>query len=57
LNDCCAPAYGKVFGERAARRAANRYRSKGLDQDARWIVERAGATRDWEFAEALRAFL
>ena len=38
LNDCCAPAYGKVFGERAARRAADRYRRKGVDKDARWIV-------------------
>jgi SAM-dependent methyltransferase len=39
LNDCCAPAYGKVFGERGARRAAERYRKKGLDEDARWIVD------------------
>jgi SAM-dependent methyltransferase len=39
VNDCCAPAYGKVFGERGARRAANRYRRKGLDKDARWIVD------------------
>jgi Methyltransferase domain len=39
LNDCCVPAYGKVFGERGARRAADRYRRKGLDGDARWIVE------------------
>jgi hypothetical protein len=39
LSDCCAPAYGKVFGERGARRAANRYRRKGLDKDGRWIVD------------------
>ena len=39
MSDCCAPAYGKVFGPRAARRAADRYRRKGLDKDADWIVE------------------
>ena len=39
MSDCCAPAYRKVFGERAARRAADRYRKKGLDKDARWIVD------------------
>lgn len=39
MKDCCAPAYGNVFGERAARRAADRYRKRGLDKDARWIVD------------------
>jgi magnesium-protoporphyrin O-methyltransferase len=39
LSDCCAPAYGKVFGARAARRAARRYRRKGLDAVGRWIVD------------------
>lgn len=40
---CCAPAYGKVFGSRGARRAADRYRRKGLDGDARWLVGEARA--------------
>jgi tRNA A58 N-methylase Trm61 len=39
LSDCCTPAYAKVFGARAARRAANRYRRKGLDGLARWMVD------------------
>jgi len=39
LSDCCAPAYGEVFGARAARRAARRYSRKGLDAVGRWIVE------------------
>src|SRR5918911_3434631 len=36
---CCTPAgYRKVFGERAARRDARRYRRRGLDRAARHAV-------------------
>jgi tRNA A58 N-methylase Trm61 len=42
LSDCCVPGYAKVFGERAARRAAARYRRKGLDGDARWLADVVG---------------
>lgn len=38
MSDCCAPAYGKVFGGRAARRAARRYRRKGVDRVGRWLL-------------------
>ena len=41
MSDCCAPAYGKVFSARAARRAANRYRRKGLDGVATWLLDDA----------------
>jgi magnesium-protoporphyrin O-methyltransferase len=30
MADCCTDAYGDVFGAKAARRAARRYRTKGL---------------------------
>jgi predicted nicotinamide N-methyase len=37
---CCAPSgYEELFSERQARRDARRYRRKGLDRAARWIVE------------------
>jgi ubiquinone/menaquinone biosynthesis C-methylase UbiE len=38
---CCAPprGYDKLFGERAARRDAKRYRRKGLDDTAREMVD------------------
>ena len=38
---CCSPprGYEKLFGERTARRDAKRYRSKGLDDTARLMVE------------------
>lgn len=52
MSDCCTPAYGKVFGERGAQRAANRYRRKGLDKDARWIVDALRA-RGLEEADVL----
>lgn len=39
MSDCCAPAYGKVFGARGASRAADRYRRKGLDRVGRWLVD------------------
>lgn len=39
--DCCSgnSACGEFFGERTARRAIRRYRKKGLDTDARAMVE------------------
>jgi 2-polyprenyl-3-methyl-5-hydroxy-6-metoxy-1,4-benzoquinol methylase len=37
---CCPPkGYDKLFGERAARRDAKRYRRKGLDETAERMVE------------------
>jgi predicted O-methyltransferase YrrM len=37
---CCAPkGYSELFGERAARRDAKRYRRKGLDETAEEMVE------------------
>ena len=39
MSSCCAPRYRRVFGKRQARRDARRYRQKGLDETARWIVE------------------
>jgi hypothetical protein len=38
---CCSPpsGYDELFGERQARKDARRYRRKGLDRAARWIVE------------------
>jgi hypothetical protein len=37
---CCAPkGYSELFGERAARRDAKRYRRKGLDETAEKMVE------------------
>ena len=38
--DCCSAntACAEFFGERVARRALRRYRSKGLDADARQMV-------------------
>lgn len=37
---CCAPSgYDELFGEKQARRDARRYRRKGLDRPARWIVD------------------
>ncbi len=39
MSDCCAPAYREVFGDRAARRDARRYRRRGLDAVARWLAD------------------
>jgi magnesium-protoporphyrin O-methyltransferase len=40
MGDCCTPrGYGRVFSERAARRAARRYRKRGLDATSRRIVD------------------
>jgi 2-polyprenyl-3-methyl-5-hydroxy-6-metoxy-1,4-benzoquinol methylase len=41
MADCCRPprGYEKLFGRRAARRDAKRYRRKGLDETAESIVE------------------
>jgi 2-polyprenyl-3-methyl-5-hydroxy-6-metoxy-1,4-benzoquinol methylase len=37
---CCAPSgYDELFGEKQARKDARRYRRKGLDKAARWIVD------------------
>jgi len=37
---CCAPSgYAEFFSEKQARRDARRYRRKGLDKAARWIVD------------------
>lgn len=39
MSGCCSPRlYGKVFGERTARRDARRYRKKGLKPSERDIV-------------------
>lgn len=41
MTECCRPprGYEKMFGRRAARRDAKRYRRKGLDETAERIVE------------------
>jgi hypothetical protein len=39
MSSCCAPRYRRVFGKRQARRDARRYRRKGLDGTAQWIVD------------------
>jgi hypothetical protein len=40
VSGCCAPkGYRELFGERAARRDARRYRRKGLDETAQEMVE------------------
>jgi 2-polyprenyl-3-methyl-5-hydroxy-6-metoxy-1,4-benzoquinol methylase len=39
VSDCCRPAYGEVFTARAAHRAADRYRRRGLDAVARWMAD------------------
>jgi 2-polyprenyl-3-methyl-5-hydroxy-6-metoxy-1,4-benzoquinol methylase len=41
MAECCRPprGYEKLFGRRAARRDAKRYRRKGLDETAEGIVE------------------
>jgi len=37
---CCTPTgYDELFGEKQARRDARRYRRKGLDRAAQWIVD------------------
>jgi magnesium-protoporphyrin O-methyltransferase len=39
VNECCAPrGFEELFGPRAARRAAQRYRRKGLDRTAATMV-------------------
>src|SRR5690348_7529057 len=40
VTGCCAKSgYDQLFDERQARRDAKRYRRKGLDPAARWIVD------------------
>jgi 16S rRNA G966 N2-methylase RsmD len=40
VTGCCAKSgYDRLFDERQAQRDANRYRRKGLDPAARWIVD------------------
>jgi magnesium-protoporphyrin O-methyltransferase len=40
VTQCCAPSgYDELFSERQARRDARRYRRRGLDPAARWIVD------------------
>src|SRR5262245_24796077 len=39
MEGCCAPGYDEFFGEKQGRRDARRYRRKGLDPAARWIVD------------------
>jgi 2-polyprenyl-3-methyl-5-hydroxy-6-metoxy-1,4-benzoquinol methylase len=39
MSSCCAPRYRRVFGKRQARRDSRRYRRKGLDGTAQWIVD------------------
>jgi 2-polyprenyl-3-methyl-5-hydroxy-6-metoxy-1,4-benzoquinol methylase len=39
MSACCARGYERLFGERAARRDARRYRRRGLDDTALRIVE------------------
>ena len=40
MSSCCTPRfYGKVFGERTARRDARRYRKRGLRDSEREIVD------------------
>jgi magnesium-protoporphyrin O-methyltransferase len=40
MSCCSAPSgYDELFGKKQARRDASRYRRKGLDKAARWIVE------------------
>jgi len=40
VSCCCAPSgYEEFFGEKQARKDARRYRRKGLDKAARWIVD------------------
>jgi len=40
MGTCCTQSgYDEFFGEKQARRDARRYRRKGLDRAARWIVE------------------
>jgi 2-polyprenyl-3-methyl-5-hydroxy-6-metoxy-1,4-benzoquinol methylase len=39
VNSCCAPRYRRVFSKRQAHRDARRYRRKGLDETAQWIVD------------------
>ena len=42
VSHCCAPSgYDELFGEKQGRRDARRYRRRGLDNAARWIVETA----------------
>jgi magnesium-protoporphyrin O-methyltransferase len=39
MGGCCAPGYDEFFGDKQGRRDARRYRRKGLDPAARWIVD------------------
>ncbi len=40
MSACCSPAgYREVFGEKTARRDARKYRKKGLNEPARWLVD------------------
>ena len=39
MSACCSSGYEKLFGAKQARRDADRYRRKGLDETARRLVE------------------
>jgi magnesium-protoporphyrin O-methyltransferase len=52
VASCCACGYEKLFGRRAARRDARRYRRNGLDKTARQMVDEL-AERGLEGASAL----
>jgi len=40
MTACCTPSgYDEFFGEKQARKDARRYRRKGLDRAAQWIVD------------------
>ena len=40
MAPCCTPSgYDDLFGEKQARKDARRYRSKGLDKAAQWMVD------------------
>jgi magnesium-protoporphyrin O-methyltransferase len=43
VGACCSPGYEKLFGPKQARRDANRYRRKGLDETARRLVDELSA--------------
>ena len=43
MGACCSPGYEKLFGPKQARRDADRYRRKGLDDTARRLVDELSA--------------
>lgn len=52
MGNCCAHGYDKLFGEKAARRDADRYRRDGLDKTGRRLVDQLAA-RDLSGASSL----